>query len=216
MTMRTRGPAALVVLSLAIACGPRPAPPPRRAPTASEPLHVAQAAATPVHIDSVVPRAVALARFQQSSRRATVLTGGAPSRDELVRRFARALEAADSAALRRMLLSRGEFAFLYYPTSRESLPPYDLNADLMWFMMVEHSNRGMTALMRDRSGQPLAYAGYRCVGDSTLEGRNRLWGPCVVRRVVAVGAPAAGLLRRRQPSRARAAQAAREPAPSDG
>src|SRR5512133_2202813 len=74
---------------------------------------------TPTHVDSAVPRAEALARFQRASPHAGALSGGAASRDELVRRFVQAVEGADTAALRRMVLSRGEFAFLYYPTSRE-------------------------------------------------------------------------------------------------
>ena len=36
---------------------------------------------------------------------------------------------------------------------------------------------GEGALMRDRGGQPLAHAGYRCLGGSTVERENRLWGP---------------------------------------
>jgi hypothetical protein len=194
MMTRTNVTRYLLGLSLAAAgCGPRtPAPATRGDAAASAPVaapvRVAQAAAnTPTHIDSVVPRAVALARFQGASSRAAALTGGAPSRDELVRRFARAVEAGDTASLRRMVLSRGEFAFLYYPTSRQGMPPYDLSPDLLWFMMVEQSNRGATALIQERSGGSLGYAGYRCLGDSTVEGRNTLWGPCLVRRKQAVG-----------------------------
>lgn len=184
MITRTRATTYLLGLSVATAaCGPRPA-----ASAGHVPVRVARSAATPpTHIDSVVPRAVALARFQETSPRPTTLAGGASSRDQLVRRFAQAVTVADTAALRRMVLSRGEFAFLYYPTSREGLPPYELSPELMWFMMVERTNRGATALVQERSGRPLGYAGYRCLGDSTVEGRNRLWGPCVVRRVRAVG-----------------------------
>ena len=160
-----------------------PAPPEA---TSSAPARSASAA-TPTHVDSAVPRAVALARFQRDSPKAAKLSGGASSRDELVRRFVNAVEHADTAALRRMVLSRGEFAFLYYPTSREGLPPYDLSPDLMWFMMVERTNRGAGALVQERSGPSLGYAGYRCLGDSTVEGSNRLWGPCLVRRVQAPG-----------------------------
>jgi hypothetical protein len=57
----------------------------------------------------------------------------------------------------------------------------------MWFMLVERSNRGVQALLEERAGRPLEAAGYRCVGDSTIEGENRLWGPCVLRRVQAPG-----------------------------
>lgn len=142
--------------------------------------------AAPTHVDSAVPRAVALERFQRASEPAAALSGGASSRDELVRRFARAVEARDTAALRRLVLSRGEFAYLYYPTSRQGLPPYELSPDLMWFMIVERSDRGMSALLA-QAGRSLNVKGYRCIGESTVEGRNRLWGPCLVRQIEAAG-----------------------------
>jgi hypothetical protein len=128
-----------------------------------------------------------LRRFQRESRRATTLAGGAASRDELVAQFVRAVEANDTAALGRLVLSRGEFAYLYYPSSAQGRPPYDLSPDLMWFMMVERSNRGVSALVTERAGRPLGFVSYHCLGDSTVEGRNRLWGPCVVRRTQAPG-----------------------------
>ena len=146
-----------------------------------------EAARPPAHMDSAVPRAVALERFRQGSPRVTELEGGAGSRDELVHRFARAVAVRDTAALRRLLLSRAEFAWLYYPTSKQGLPPYDLSPDLMWFMTAERSQRGAAALMSERAGQALRLVGYRCLGDSTVEGANRLWGPCVIRRVQAPG-----------------------------
>ena len=153
------------------------------------PVGTARAEAGPpaTRVDSAVPREVALARFQQASRRTTELVGGARSRDQLVRTFARAVEAGDTAAFRRLVLSRGEFAYLYYPTSGQGLPPYDLSPDLMWFMLVERSNRGVGLLLNERAGRPLAFAGYRCLGDSTVEGRNVLWGPCLIRRAQAPG-----------------------------
>jgi hypothetical protein len=135
---------------------------------------------TPVHVDSAVPREVALARFQQASQRAAALEGGAPSRDALVRAFVRAVEAKDTATLRRLVISRGEFAYLYYPTSAQGLPPYSLSPDLYWFMTVEQSNRGVQHLVNELGGKQLSYAGYRCQGDSTVEGQNTLWGPCLI------------------------------------
>jgi hypothetical protein len=163
---------------------------PRAEHAAASPAHNVVAAPTwtaPTHIDSAVPRDIALARFQHESRPVTTLSGAATSRDDLVRRFTRAVESRDTAALRRLTISRSEFAYLYYPTSAQGLPPYDLSPELMWFMQVERSNRGVGALINERSGTSLHVAGYRCLGDSTVEGRNRLWGPCVLRRVVAPG-----------------------------
>ena len=135
---------------------------------------------TPTHVDSAVPREVALARFQQASQRATALVGGAPSRDALVRAFVRALETKDTASLRRLVISRGEFAYLYYPTSAQGLPPYSLSPDLYWFMTVQQSNRGVYHLVTELGGKHLPYAGYHCQGDSTVEGENTLWGPCLI------------------------------------
>jgi hypothetical protein len=137
----------------------------------------------PTRMDSAVPREVALARFQQASGRPTKLEGGAPNRDALVREFLRAVEARDTSALRRLVLSRGEFAWLYYPTSAQGLPPYSLSPELYWFMTVEQSNRGARALLTELGGRRVRYAGYRCEGDSTVEAENTLWGPCLIRSI---------------------------------
>jgi hypothetical protein len=130
-----------------------------------------------------VPREVALAKFQQASQHVTALEGGASTRDALVRAFLRAVETRDTAALRRLVLSRGEFAYLYYPTSAQGLPPYSLSPDLYWFMTVEQSNRGAHTLLTELGGKHLPYAGYRCGSDSTVEGENTLWGPCLIHTV---------------------------------
>lgn len=187
MTLSRKLPWRALGLGLvAVACG-REAPAPVAARGDRPSTSVRMISAPPTRVDSAVPRAVALERFQRASARATALSGAASSRDDLVRRFTRAVEARDTAALRNLVLSRGEFAYLYYPTSGQGLPPYDLSPDLMWFMLVERSNHGVTALLSERAGRPLAVAGYRCLGDSTLEGENRIWGPCLVRRVQALG-----------------------------
>ncbi len=180
-TLELRWPAFGLALVMAACAGEKPAPADRNTPS----LPVRPISTTPTHVDSVVPRTVALERFQRESRHVTALSGGATSRDDLVHRFTRAVESRDTASLRRLVLSRAEFAFLYYPTSAQGMPPYDLSPDLMWFMLVERSNRGVAALLAERAGRPLAVTGYRCLGDSTVEGKNRLWGPCLLRRVQA-------------------------------
>jgi hypothetical protein len=168
----------LVGAGLAVVlAGCRAQPKPAAQREAVKPLH------TPVHVDSVVPREVALARFQEASQRATALEGGAPSRDALVRAFVRAVETKDTASLRCMVVSRGEFAYLYYPTSAQGLPPYSLSPDLYWFMTVQQSNRGVYHLVNELGGKHLPYAGYHCQGDSTVEGENTLWGPCLINTV---------------------------------
>ncbi len=167
-----------------------------RSPDSSPPAAASSLAAQspPAHVDSFIPREVALERFRKSGRKVTQLAHAAVSRDALVREFVRALERRDTTTLRQLIISRDEFAWLYYPTSRQGLPPYSLNPDLMWFMQVEQSNSGMTRALNQLGGKHLSYAGYRCEGRSTTEGENTLWGPCTVRLVQTAGDTAEGRL----------------------
>jgi hypothetical protein len=135
----------------------------------------------PTHVDSFVPREVALERFRQVGNRVSQLEHGAASRDALVRNFVHALERRDTMELRRLVLSRDEFAWLYYPTSAQGLPPYSLNPDLMWFLLVEQGNRGVRRAFNQLGRKRLDYVGYRCESPSLREGENTLWGPCLVR-----------------------------------
>jgi hypothetical protein len=136
----------------------------------------------PVRIDSVVPREVALRQFQEASRRVDALAGGARSRQALVRAYVRALERRDTTMLARLLLTRDEFAFLYYPTNAQGLPPYNLAPDLMWFMLSQGSEKGLARALQERGGSPLGYVGHRCDGNPSREGQNLVWGPCLVQR----------------------------------
>ncbi len=135
----------------------------------------------PTHVDSILPRAEALRRFQASARPADGLAHGVPSRDALVHAFVRALETRDTAGLRALALTRDEYAFLYYPTASQGLPPYDLPPDLLWFMLQSASDKGLTRLLAARAGGGLGYERYRCDPEPSREGANLLWGPCLVR-----------------------------------
>lgn len=139
------------------------------------------------HIDSVVPREVAIERFRQGTQQVTRLTGGALSRDALVKAWVKAIETADTAALKRMLISRDEFAWVYYPTASQGLPPYDLSPALLWFMMDGQTAKGLRRLLEERAGKPLHVIGYSCDPKSTTEGENVVWGPCTLKRLQAPG-----------------------------
>jgi len=134
-------------------------------------------------VDSALPRAQALARFRRDLPAVSALEGGATSRDELVRHFIAALERRDTSALRSLTLTRSEFAYLYYPTTPQGLPPYDLAPDLMWFMLVEHGTKGGSHALQERGGHELRLLGHRCEGNPSREGENTLWGPCLVLRL---------------------------------
>ena len=143
---------------------------------------VRAASATPGHVvDSALPREEMVRRFTEGLPRADSLGGGAESRDQLVAAFVRALAAADTAALQRMAVNRSEFAYLYYPTSPRSKPPYDLEPGLMWFLQVQQSDRGLTLALRRLGGFPMELVGYDCGRGASHEGENIVYGPCTVR-----------------------------------
>jgi hypothetical protein len=152
---------------------------------------VAHSRPTPVQatgvIDSVIPRGVALERFRQGLPKVDSLSGGARSRDALVRDYIRALETRDTTALAALVMTRPEYAWLYYPTNPQALPPYDLSPSLLWFMIEQRSQQGLGHALGERGGQPLHVVGYGCDARPSEEGENRVWAPCMVRRLQAPG-----------------------------
>jgi hypothetical protein len=135
----------------------------------------------PVHVDSLISREEALRRFRTGLTPAESLSGDVVSRDALVRRYVRSIEKRDTAELRRLLLTRSEFAYLYYPTNPQALPPYDLSPDLMWFMLSTGSEKGVSRTLSQFGGQRLGYGGYICDSVPSHQGANNVWGPCTVR-----------------------------------
>lgn len=137
-------------------------------------------------VDSAVPIAVALEKFRRGLPRPASLTGGEASREVLVGRFIAALEDSDTAALRRMVLQQGEFAWLYYPTTVLARPPYELPPDLLWFQMRGQTEKGASLLLAERAGTALGYLDHDCASQRE-EGENMVYGHCVIRRVTASG-----------------------------
>lgn len=137
-------------------------------------------------VDSAMPIEVALERFRHGLASPVGLTGGSKTREELVRGFVAALEASDTAALWGMVLRKDEFAWFYYPSSHLSRPPYELPPALLWFQMQGQSEKGASLLLSDRAGAALGYVGHDCASER-LEGENRIYGHCALRRVSAAG-----------------------------
>ena len=163
--------ASLVAASLLAACGRDESPP--------------DASARPdtvrTIVDSIFPIEEELRRFRSAlGEEPTSLAGGAPSRDALVERFVSALEAADTAAIRAMLLTRAEFAWLYYPHTRFTAPPYELAPGLLWFQIENGTSRGFGRLLDRMGGRPVHAEGYACPSDPLVEGPHRTWESCVV------------------------------------
>lgn len=138
-------------------------------------------------VDSVIPREEALRRFQDGLRRPDGLSGGNESREGLVRSFVAALEARDTTTLIALSMTIEEFAYLYYPTNPQSLPPYDVSPALLWFLIEGNGRKGLTLALEERGGSSLDYVDHSCDGAPSREGENTVWGPCVIRRVQAPG-----------------------------
>src|SRR5690606_37815701 len=111
----------------------------------------------------------------------TRLSGGAPDRDALVERFVRALEAADTTDLTRIAMTRGEFAYLYYPSSRYTARPYQLRPALVWYQNQNVGGRGLTRLLRRYAGEDMHFVSYDCPEEPEIAGENRFWHRCRVR-----------------------------------
>ena len=132
-------------------------------------------------VDSIVPREVALRRFQQGLTPVARLESPYVSPDSLLAAFVRALSDRDTAALARMTVSPAEFAYLYYPTTPQSLPPYDLEPRLMWHLLQLRSERGIRRALDLYGGRKLRLVSYDCGRRSSPEGENTVVGPCAVR-----------------------------------
>jgi hypothetical protein len=99
----------------------------------------------------------------------------------LVRRFVRAVELRDTADVRAMLLSRAEFAYLYYPHSPFTRVPHRQVAGLVWFLTRANSAKGITRVFDRLGARPLSLRGHRCDSPPRRQGPNLLWESCVVR-----------------------------------
>ena len=123
----------------------------------------------------------ALAAFRASLPRVAALQGGEESRDALVGRFVRALAAADTADLRAMMVTRAEFAWLYYPGSAHARRPARQEAELVWFLGLQASAKGLSRALGRFGAGPLELLGHQCAPTPVREGLNLIWHDCVLR-----------------------------------
>ncbi len=132
-------------------------------------------------VDSIFPIEEEIRRFRVTlSEHPQELAHTEATREDLVGRFVQALETADSADFRRMALSKPEFAYLYYPTTQYTKPPYELSPALVWYRTESYSSRGLNRALQRYGGQPLGYAGHACEDEPMIQGENRIWHGCVV------------------------------------
>lgn len=135
-------------------------------------------------IDSVKPVEVELAAFRDKLGPAPEDFGDAPtSFDRLLADFARAVQAADTAALQRLQISAAEFAWLIYPSSPYTAAPYRQSPQLVWYQLRASGDPGLNRLLARRGGSPLRIVGHQCDPQPLVEGENKLWRQCSVKTV---------------------------------
>lgn len=133
-------------------------------------------------VDSALPIDTLLHRFRATlPDTPTTLTGGLPSAEALTRALLRALETHDTATVQRLVLSPSEFAWLYYPHTRFTRPPYELGPELLWLQLGMASEKGAVRLIRRYGGTPLRFEALACPDSAAVEGPNRVITGCRVR-----------------------------------
>lgn len=160
--------AAVAALTLAVACGDSSVGGDRRTTPATQ-----GEGGSPVSLDS------ALKLFRQELQPVTELQDAESSIAGVVTRLNRAVEQSDTNALRALVMSRREFAWLYYPTSAFTRAPTKQEPGLAWFLHLEASQKGVTRLLNQYGGRPLRLASNECKAPARPDGGNKLWFDCV-------------------------------------
>lgn len=146
----------------------------------SQAAHIADVVAAGGAVDSILPIAEHLDRFRASVPKVDSLANASPSIDALVGRWARAVSAQDTASLNAMVLDRREFAWLYFPGSRMSMPPYEAPPELLWGQILASSDEGARRMLSRHGGKPLRVTALSCPDSVETEGENRVRQNCTV------------------------------------
>jgi hypothetical protein len=166
-----------LLLAVMAACADKSAP----SPADEQAQHVAEVVAAGGVVDSILPIAEQLRRFRDALPPTDTLLHASPSRDALVERWARAIGGNDTTDLNAMIMDRAEFAWLYYPDSPMSQPPYEAPPALLWGQLLASSNKGATQLVNRFGGSAVTATRLRCVTPPDTQGVNVLRSKCEVR-----------------------------------
>lgn len=131
-------------------------------------------------VDSIFPPDETLRRFQATVRaeRPSRLAGGAPDEESLLRRYWAALVRHDTLAIRGLVVSHAEFAFLYLP---ESAPfASGMQPSAAWMLYESQTGRGLSRAFREATTRDGTLTATVCRDQGRDEGRSRTFGPCGV------------------------------------
>ena len=143
--------------------------------------HVAEVVAGGGVVDSILPIAEHLRRFRAALPQTDTLRQASPTRDALIQRWARAIGGNDTTDLNAMIMDRAEFAWLYYPDSPMSRPPYEAPPELLWGQLLASSNKGATQLVSRFGGSRVTVSRLRCPTPPDTQGANLLHSKCKAR-----------------------------------
>ncbi len=169
----------LVGALLAAACGGRDVP---VSSADSQAAHVREVIAAGGVVDSILPIDEHLRRFRATlTEQPDTLRHASVSIDSLVRRWGKAVSAMDTAALNAMTLDRAEFAWLYYPGSKLSKPPYEAPPELLWEQVLANSDGGARQLFARFGGKPFVIERVNCPAPSDTTESSVVYSECRVR-----------------------------------
>lgn len=131
-------------------------------------------------VDSLFTPEEDLRRFQATVTEPvpTKLSGGAASTDALIREYWALLSTGDTLSMSPLVVSRGEYAYLYFPGSTEAangMPPA-----IGWELIVRQSGRGLTRALRIAQAGPSVIKSVTCSDTPRVSGKNTIYGPCGV------------------------------------
>ena len=130
-------------------------------------------------IDSVLPIEEEIRRFRVGLTVAPRhFRGGAGTRAELLSRFAAALERRDTVILRQLTIDRAEYAYLVYPGSENTRPPYRQPPAIAWMLLSAGNEKAFHRLVDRYGGKPLDVAGVRCDGVRRRDAGVTYWPDC--------------------------------------
>jgi hypothetical protein len=133
-------------------------------------------------VDSALTPEEHLRRFRAGLAEVAALDSVASSREDLVRRWVEAVEAADTAAVVALHLTRAEFAYLYFPESPYAAGPTATPPDFLWMQFRMNSEKGIGRTFARLAGKPLGYRALVCPEPPKPHGRSVLHERCTVRR----------------------------------
>jgi hypothetical protein len=130
-------------------------------------------------IDSVLPAEEELRRFRVGlTRTPTELSGGAASREALLARFASAVKRRDTTTLRELRIDRAEYAYLIYPGSQYTRPPYRQSPQIAWLLLSAASDKGLHRVVERYGGSDLPVSSARCDASPRHDGGVKYWSGC--------------------------------------